>query len=216
VSGTVGTSGQQITIRALDQNLGNGNYSIRGTTNAETQGAPCEYLRTRRTGAEYRWSKSFPDNSLELNLWAPQSIPVPGLAASQDHLEIEATDGGSEVFGGSTVFDPYGVGFGPEGSWVPDARMISIPPKSVSCNKFNNCRDVAWSVGHYTVEDGKKIYALICAPQTGGPFPVVIYNHGGFTGIYGAVDTNGWATLPPRPTFLVTASTSPRPTTLDN
>jgi hypothetical protein len=56
---------------------------------------------------------------------------------------------------------------------------------------------VAWSVGSYSVENGtKKIYALICSPSAGGPFPVVIYNHGGLGAnnggnINGAIDSGG-------------------------
>ena len=61
---------------------------------------------------------------------------------------------------------------------------------------------VAWSVGYYTVEGGKKIYGLICAPTTGGPYPVVIYNHGGTDNtnggsITGVVTASGWTAQPP-------------------
>ena len=72
---------------------------------------------------------------------------------------------------------------------------------------FPSVSAVAWSVGYYTVEGGKKIYGFICAPATGGPYPVVIYNHGGTDNtnggnITGVVTAAGWTTQPanaPRP-----------------
>jgi len=71
----------------------------------------------------------------------------------------------------------------------------------------------AWSVGYYTVEGGKKIYGLICAPTAGGPYPVVIYNHGGTDNtnggsITGVVTASGWTAQPlARPTVSASVST---------
>ena len=98
--------------------------------------------------------------------------------------------------GNSTVlFDASGVGSGPETPWVTVQGMISD-----SHSPYYSA--VAWSVGNYTVEGGKKIYGLICAPTTGGPYPVVIYNHGGTDktnggNITGIVTAAGWTTQPP-------------------
>ncbi|HME48297.1 hypothetical protein [Mycobacterium sp.] len=41
---------------------------------------------------------------------------------------------------------------------------------------------VAWSVISNTVNDGKTIYAPMCPPTDPGPFPAVVYNHGGING----------------------------------
>ena len=201
LTGIVQNPGQEITIRAVDQNTGN--YTTLDKVRASTSGLACEYLRTRKTGREYSVFYST-QGVLPKNLWAPQSIKdnmkrtVADLQSSQGHLEIEATDSAGNVLGQSTMFDPYGVGFGPEGQWAPDAGMTSPNPGS---SPPHGGPAVAWSVGHYTVEDGKKIYALICSPTTGGPHPVVIYNHGGYWGIFGAVNKDGWATPPPQ-TYL--------------
>jgi hypothetical protein len=100
--------------------------------------------------------------------------------------------------GDSTVlFHQYGVGGGPA-SWTPVAGMTSYPPSFPS---------VAWSVGSYTVDGGtKNIYALICAPNTPGQYPMVVYNHGGINAgaaadsgsLHGNV-TNTGGTLPSDP-----------------
>jgi hypothetical protein len=88
------------------------------------------------------------------------------------------------------LFDQSGVGSGPETPWVTVQGMISD-----SHSPYYSA--VAWSVGYYTVEGGKKI----CAPPTGGPYPVVIYNHGGTDNtnggnITGVVTAAGWTTQP--------------------
>src|SRR5262249_32057308 len=153
--------------------------------------------------------------------WSPQSI-VPDLATNQGHLELFASAGsfafrtfsqaafnsvlasGSDPLtagsrysdGDATVlFDQTGVGSGAEGPWVNVQGMISD-----SHSPFFS--PVAWSVGYYTVEGGKKIYGLICAPTTGGPYPVVIYNHGGTFSlnggnVSGVVTATGWTSQPP-------------------
>ena len=109
------------------------------------------------------------------------------------------------------LFDQNGVGSGPETSWVTVQGMISD-----SHSPFYS--PVAWSVGYYTVEGGKKIYGLICSPTTGGPYPVVIYNHGGTDrgnidlgatdagnggGVTGVVTASGWTSQPAVTTPLV-------------
>ena len=157
---------------------------------------------------------------LALNYWAPQKI-VADLATSQGHLELFATAGGQNLDtfsaaalasaqasgqdpqtaaanfsdGKSTVlFDPNGVGSGPETPWVTVAGMISD-----SHSPYYS--PVAWSIGTYTVENGTKIYALVCSPPEGGPYPVVVFNHGG-TGsgdggnLNGVVTAQGWTVQP--------------------
>jgi hypothetical protein len=153
---------------------------------------------------------------IPLKYWAPRSIkdtngmPVSDVATSQGHLVIQAYldlgpgPRGREsltFLGQTTVFDPYGVPSYnpgrfcrfpcPDYAWVPDAGMISQPRPGFSGSP------VAWSVGHYIVAGGKTTYALICAPTTDRPNPVVIYNHGGLTGIFGSVARDGWASPPP-------------------
>jgi len=136
------------------------------------------------------------------NYWSPQTV-VPDVATSQGHLELFASAAGSSFFdtfsqaaatslgsalssgtdpatagnqfsdGKSTVlFDQTGVGYGAGGPWVNVQGMVSD-------SHVASFSPVAWSVGYYTVEGGKKAYGLICAPTTGGPYPLVIYNHGG-------------------------------------
>lgn len=100
--------------------------------------------------------------------------------------------------------DQDGVGNGPGSSWTTVQGMISD-----SHSPYYGA--VAWSVGSYMVQ-GKRIYGLICAPSSGGPYPVVIYNHGGTDrgnidlgganngnggGITGVVTSAGWTSQPP-------------------
>ena len=59
------------------------------------------------------------------------------------------------------------------------------------------------------------MYGLICAPTTGGPYPVVIYNHGGTDktnggNITGVVTAAGWTIQPSGgPTVSASVSTGP-------
>ena len=207
--------GQTITIQAVDQNTGN--LVTRGTAVSATSGVPSK-TPGGTNYALYPWS--FDAGVLPANFWSPQSI-VADLATSQGHLEIFASANGNnfDTFsaaawkslalsgedpvtadvqysdGKSTVlFDQSGVGSGPETPWVTVQGMISDPH-----SPFYS--PVAWSVGYYTVEGGKKIYGLICAPTTGGPYPVVIYNHGGTDStnggnITGVVTAAGWTAQP--------------------
>ncbi len=213
------TSGKQtITIEAVDQNTGA--LVPLGTTKSEMTGMP--FITSGGTPyTAYPWT--YPAGILDKKYWSPQNI-VPDLATAQGHLEIVASANGNlfNTFsqaamnsvlssgkdpaaagaefadGTSTVlFDQDGVGSGPEGSWVNDSGMISNPPTA-------GYSKVAWSVGHYTVEGGKKIYGLICTPTTGGPYPVIIFNHGG-TGlgnggnVNGTVTASGWTVQPSIP-----------------
>ena len=207
--------GQTITIQAVDQNTGN--LVTRGTAVSATSGVPSK-TPGGTNYALYPWS--FDAGVLPANFWSPQSI-VADLATSQGHLEIFASANGNnfDTFsaaawkslalsgedpvtagvqysdGKSTVlFDQSGVGSGPETPWVTVQGMISDPHSPYYS-------PVAWSVGYYTVEGGKKIYGLICAPTTGGPYPVVIYNHGGTDNtnggnITGVVTAAGWTAQP--------------------
>jgi hypothetical protein len=216
LAGYAGFPRQTITIQAVDQNTGN--LVTRGTATSATSGTVFK-TSSGTSYTLYPWS--FDAGVLPSNFWAPQSI-VPNLATSQGHLEIFASAGGNNLYtfsqaafnsllasgedpatagevysdGRSTVlFDQYGVGSGPETSWVNVQGMIS---NSLS----PSYSPVAWSVGYYTVEGGKKIYGLICSPTTGGPYPVVIYNHGGLGSgdggnITGVVTSSGWTSQPP-------------------
>ena len=207
--------GQTITIQAVDQNTGN--LVTRGTAVSGTSGVPSK-TPGGTNYALYPWS--FDAGVLPANFWSPQSI-VADLATSQGHLEIVASaDGnnfdtfslaawkslavsgedpvtaGVQYSDGKSIvlFDQSGVGSGPETPWVTVQGMISN-----SHSPYYS--PVAWSVGYYTVEGGKKIYGLICAPTTGGPYPVVIYNHGGTDNtnggnITGVVTAAGWTAQP--------------------
>ena len=193
LNGFVATPGQAITLQAVDQNTGQ--LVVLGTATSATSATPY----TAPTGASYKlYQWSFDTGVLAPNLWSPQTI-VPDLATGQGHLEIFASAGGQNLYtfsqaardswlasgkdlvlstpqfsdGTSTVlFDQDGVGSGPGTGWVTVEGMIAD-----SHSPYYS--QVAWSVGYYTVEGGKKIYGLICAPTEGGPYPVVIYNHGG-------------------------------------
>ena len=74
---------------------------------------------------------------------------------------------------------------------------------------------VAWERRLLTVEGGE-IYGLICAPPTGGPYPVVIFRMSG-TGntnggnITGVVTAAGWTTQAPlaRPTVSASVRLGP-------
>ena len=215
LQGYVEKAGQTVTIQAVDQNTGA--LVKLGTTKAAMSGTP----HTTPSGTHYTaYAWSFPAGVLALNYWAPQKI-VADVATSQGHLELFATAGGQNLDtfsqaalasaqasgqdpqtaaanfsdGKSTVlFDPNGVGSGPETPWVTVAGMISD-----SHSPYYS--PVAWSIGTYTVENGTKIYALVCSPPEGGPYPVVIFNHGG-TGsgdggnLNGVVTAQGWTVQP--------------------
>jgi hypothetical protein len=216
VKGYTLSPGQAITIQAVDQNTGN--LDTRGTTTSAATGT--SYKTSSGTSYTlYPWS--FDAGVLPANFWSPQSI-VADLATSQGRLEMFASAGNNNFLtfseaaaasalasgkdpataaiqysdGDSTVlFDQSGVGSGLETPWVTVQGMISD-----SHSPYYSA--VAWSVGYYTVEGGKKIYGLICAPTTGGPYPVVIYNHGGTDStnggnITGVVTAAGWTTQPP-------------------
>ena len=215
LSGYVETAGQTVTIAAVDQNTGQA--VALGVATAKTSGT----AHTTPSGKHYttyRWS--FDAGVLAANYWAPQTI-VADVATSQGHLELIATAGNETLRtfsaaarasalashddpqtaaarytdGTSTVlFDTDGVGSGRETPWVQVQGMISDSHSPLYS-------PVAWSVGSYTVENGLKVYALICSPTTGGPYPTVIYNHGG-TGnsdggnLNGVVTAAGWTTQP--------------------
>jgi hypothetical protein len=215
LSGYAQTAGETVTIQGVDQNTGN--LVTRGTATASTSGT----TYTASSGGTYvMYPWTFSAGVLPTNYWAPQSI-VQNVATSQGHLEIFASAGGSYLptfsqaamssvlssgrdpatagntykDGDSTVlFDPYGVGSAAETSWVNVQGMISNENSPLYS-------EVAWSVGYYTVQGGTKIYGLICTPTTGGPYPVVVYNHGGYdasTGgnLNGAITSSGWTSQP--------------------
>jgi len=216
LNGYTPAGGQAITIAAVDQNTGS--LVTLGPATSATSGTPF----TTASGTPYTlFAWTFNAGVLPANYWSPQTI-VANLKTSQGHLEISVTAGsntfrtfspaafamvqassqdpltaGSRYSDGTAtvLFDQAGVGSAPEGPWVNVAGMIS-DPQSPYYTK------VAWSVGYYTVAGGKKIYGLICAPATGGPYPVVVYNHGG-TGIgdggniTGVVTASGWTSQPP-------------------
>ena len=234
LSGFVATPGQAVTIQAVDQNTGQ--LVALGTATSATSATSY----TAPGGASYKlYQWSFGADVLPANLWSPQTI-VPDLSTGQGHLEIVASAGGQKLYtfsqaardswlasgkdlvastpqysdGTSTVlFDQDGVGSGPGTGWVTVQGMISN-----SHSPYYT--PVAWSVGYYTVEGGKKIYGLICSPTEGGPYPVVIYNHGGTDrgdvdlggtdlgnggGLTGVVTAAGWTSQP----FVVTPLAPP-------
>jgi hypothetical protein len=225
LAGFVGSPGQDITIQAVDQN--SGSLVTLGTATSSPSATPY----TAPSGTSYKlYHWSFNAGVLAANLWSPQEI-VADLKTAQGHLEIFASAGGQNLYtfsqaardswlasgkdlvastpeysdGTSTVlFDQDGVGNGPETPWVTVAGMISS-----SHSPYYS--PVAWSVGYYTVEGGKKIYGLICSPTEGGPYPVVVYNHGGTDrgdvdlggtdlgnggGLTGVVTAAGWTSQP--------------------
>lgn len=215
---------QAIAIQAVDQNTGS--LVGLGTATSEMSGT----AHTTSTGTNYTlFPWTYDAGVLPAKFWSPQSI-VADLASAQGHLEIvasagnhtfatfspaaaaaasaalssgtdPATAGSQNSDGTATVlFDQTGVGFGAQAPWVSVQGMISD-----SHSPYYS--PVAWSVGYYTVEGGKKIYGLICTPTTGGPYPVVVYNHGGTDGtnggnISGAVTAAGWTSQPAAPDGL--------------
>jgi hypothetical protein len=221
------TSGKQsILIEAVDQNTGS--LVKLGTATSDMTGMPF----TTSAGTPYTaYPWTYPAGVLDKKYWSPQDI-VPDLATAQGHLEIVASANGN-VFntfsqdamnsvtasgkdpaaagaefsdGTSTVlFDLNGVGSGPEGPWTNVQGMVSNPPLGIY-------KKVAWSVGYYTVEGGKKIYGLICTPTIGGPYPVVVFSHGGTQlgnggNVNGAVTMTGWTK---QPTAVVTPGQMPQ------
>jgi hypothetical protein len=122
--------------------------------------------------------------------------------------------------GDSTVlFDQYGVG-GAAASWMTITGTLLTPPPPPSpvcptpptpptppCN--SPYPSVAWGVGSYT--DGAAnttIYAMVCAPNKAGNYPLVVYNHGGINygsnstlgdigSLYGNLTSAGWTSQPP-------------------
>ncbi len=221
LNGYAASAGATVTLQAIDQNTGNpvtlGSVPASATGTTFTTSGGSHYTL-------YPWS--YPAGALAPNYWSPQTI-VPDLATAQGHLEITAASGtaplrtfsqeafdalaassldpvtaGAQFSDGTTtvLFDQTGVGSSAEGPWTKVAGMISD-----SHSPYYS--PVAWSVGYYTVEGGKKIYAIICAPTTGGPYPVVIYNHGGTNAsnggnISGNVTAAGWTSQPPAPDGL--------------
>jgi hypothetical protein len=228
LTGYVESPHQTITFTIVDQSSGN-SVALPGTAISKTSGKSYEtssgtnytlYAWSFKAGvlAANYWAPQF--QSL------PSGSPVPNLATSQGRLEIVASAGGTKLAtfshaaldsflksnkdpktaaamfadGTSTVlFARNGVGFGPgTPAWVNIQGMTSTPPGPPSPPYL----PVAWSVGSYSVENGTKtIYALICSPSSGGPYPVAIYNHGGLFSlnggnVSGAVTSSGWTSAP--------------------
>ena len=219
LNGYAPTLGETITIDAVDQNTGN--LAPLGTAKSVMPGMPF----VTPGGFHYTlypWSWSYPAGMVPQNYWSPQLSDLPDLGTSQGHLELVVSDGGAPFHtfseaafnsamagtnplsavqysdGNSTVLlDQTGVAFGAGMPWVSVQGMISTPPTP-------GYHKVAWSVGYYTVEDGKKIYGLLCTPVSGGPYPVIIYNHGGFDmsnggNVNGLVTASGWTSQPTLP-----------------
>jgi uncharacterized ParB-like nuclease family protein len=231
LSGYVTSPGQTVAIQALNQNTGkfdpidNVPVTASGQTYALPSGA-------RYTIYPWNYSHVYPPQ-----YWSPQNI-VPNLTTSQGHLELSAAAGSTALgtfsraalasmhaalgptpdppnafkdYGdGSTtvLFDRDGVNNPPATQWVNVAGMTSPSPSTAYSS-------VAWSVGSYTVEGNKTIYALICSPSGGGPYPVVIYNHGGINygptigdigSLHGNLNADGWSIpvlQPPPPTLPI-------------
>ncbi len=191
---------------------------------------PC----TTVTYTLYPWSYSSA-GPLATHYWAPQLAFAAGLPASQGHLELVASAGGmtlptfsTEALGlmkqsplyrtdpetaakrysdgtSTVLFDQYGVGGAPP-SWTTVAGMIAKAPPPPP--NYANYPDVAWSIGSYSVGPSSNpltIYALICAPNHNGVYPLVVYNHGGInygTGnqdigsLHGHVTSDKWTAAP--------------------
>ena len=216
ISGYVPANGDKVTVQAIDQNTGApvtlGQVASTGPGITHTTSAGTTYTM-------YPWS--YPAGVLAPHFWSPQDI-VDDLKTAQGHLELIASDGGNPFAtyspgavqaamaaggtlgistggfsdGNSTVlFDHNGTGSPAHGPWVNAAGMTLTPP--------GYTQKVAFSVGSYTVQNGVPIYALICAPTSGGPYPIVIYNHGGIDGpasptggdLSGNI-ASGWTTQP--------------------
>jgi hypothetical protein len=227
LTGFVDSPNQTITFTIVDQDSGNP-VALVPTANSAATGTS---YQTSSGSAYTLYAWTLHAGALAANYWAPHfqnlpaGSPVPNLATSQGRLEIVASAGGTqlstfshaalELFlasskdpktaaamyadGTSTVlFAQNGVGFGHETPWVNVQGMTSTPPRPPSPPYL----PVAWSVGSYSVEGGtKNIYALICSPSSGGPYPVAIYNHGGlfsFNGgnVSGVVTSTGWTGAP--------------------
>ena len=215
LKGYAASPGQKVKIEAVNQNTGT--FVTIDTVSAATSGVTYRAA----SGVKYKlYPWTYNGGVLAANDWSPQSI-VADLTTSQGHLELRATIGRNTILetfsqpafnalsllsshdflkaaqlhtdGNSTVlFDQDGVGSGPATPWVNVQGMVSAPPSG-------GYLSVAWSVGSYNVEGGKTIYALICSPATGGPYPVAIYNHGGILALgnlHGTVTAAGWTTPP--------------------
>jgi hypothetical protein len=203
LSGCTSSPQQGISVQAADQNFFHGRNTLNFPGVPPLQSSATGTSVPGMSGTCYRWM--FDAGVLPANNWSPQMI-VSDLATSQGHLEIspfvegptpmktfsqgaaaacsnrdvtQCSDGNATV-----LFDQNGVGSGREGKWQPVTGTTWHQPS----NNPNHYSDVVWGLGSYTVENGgmngsKKIYGLICSPTTGGPHPVVIYNHGGGPGI---------------------------------
>ena len=207
-----------IKVQAVNQN--NGSVDTLGMATFVGPGIP----HTTSGGTMYTlFPWTFTTGVLDKKYWSPQDI-IDELKTAQGHLELFASNGGKNfatfspgasaaamAAGGdpnvnglgfsdgtaTVLFDQTGVNEVPEGPWVNVQGMTMMPPAG-------GYPAVAWSVGYYTVEGGKKIYGLICTPVSGGPYPVVIYNHGGFDktnggNVSGLVTAAGWTDVPPPP-----------------
>jgi hypothetical protein len=208
---------QKVKIEAVDQNTGK---LITLDTVAAAKSGTAYRAPSGTKYILYPWT--YKAGVLAANYWSPQSI-VADLSTSQGHLELRASVGTNTILetfskpaftslkvslmfshdflkvaginadGHATVlFDQDGVKSGPPTPWVNVQGMVSNPPTA-------GYSSVAWSVGSYTVEGGKTIYALICSPTSGGPYPLVIYNHGGILALgnlHGAVTATGWTSPP--------------------
>ena len=162
---------------------------------------------TNTTYTLFHWTWTYPNNGgvLPAQYWSPQSIvgvlpssAIYDLKTAQGHAELlafvngvpldtfsagaaqAAANSNADLTTGSrfsdgqsvVLFDQNGTGSPAHGPWMNVAGMKMTPPGS-------GFLPVAWSAGYYQVEGSKKVYGLVCAPTTGGPYPIVIYNHGG-------------------------------------
>jgi hypothetical protein len=226
LKGYASTAGETVTIQAVDQNTGT--PVTLNTVPAAMSGTP--FIATNGTHYSlFPWS--YNAGVLPPNYWSPQNS-VSDLKTAQGHLEIVVSDstmrfdtfsqpaaasaqasgldpadaGVKFTDGTATVlFDQAGVGT------MPATPTWTSVMGGVSNANSPYYSPVAWSVGYYTVEGGKKIYGMICVPTKAGPYPVVIYNHGGTDrgnidqggtdpgnggGLSGAITASGWTSQP--------------------
>jgi hypothetical protein len=142
---------------------------------------------------------TFSADALSLMKQSPLYHSDPETAATQ------FSDGTSTV-----LFDQNGVGGAPP-AWTTVAGMMANPPPPPPPNgPDTSYPSVALSVGSYTVGPASSpltIYALICAPNKPGIYPMVVYNHGGINygpnsplgdigSLHGHVTMSKWTAAP--------------------
>ena len=107
------------------------------------------------------------------------------------HLASAGPIGAGEDCGASStlvVFDNDGVG-----TPANSAPLTQLHTGSYTSPTLERTAD--WEIDSYLVNAGtgtpRTVYAYVCHPSGAGPFPVQIYNHPGYTGLYGTLEAGG-------------------------